>query len=80
MSVDFQGFMQIQSVDGFASTVFGLHACGLAQSPAAGCDRLSEGRDFGSVGAEWRKTWHIHRFSKEMISREGLGVRPTGIG
>jgi hypothetical protein len=30
MSVDFQGFTQIQSGDGFTVPVLGLHACGLA--------------------------------------------------
>ena len=69
MSVDFQGVTQIQSGDGFTVPVLGLHACGLAKSTAAGGDRLSEGRDFGSVGAERRKTWHLHRFSKEAIDR-----------
>ena len=38
MSVDFQGFTKIQSVDGFTVPSLGLHARWLAQPPAAGCD------------------------------------------
>ena len=49
MSVDFQGFTQIQSGDGFTVPSFGLYARRLAESAAASGDRVSKGGDFGSA-------------------------------
>ncbi len=43
MTVDFQGFTQIQSVDGFTIPSLGLYVRGLAESAVAGSDRRSEG-------------------------------------
>ena len=80
MSVDFQGFTQIQLVDGLTFPSLGLYARGLAESAAVGCDRESAGGNIGSLGAEWGKAKSIYGFSTPPTSGEGSGDRKTRTG